>query len=428
MSIFYNDKEEYNCPLLTLNALKNLYFSQKENILAISQKKVSACTLEQAKYPMLSIELEGKTYSSPVARPDLFEDYYKEECYINHGRFFVSKSKCAMPLAFLDETLASSLSQEQMAFRKINPLSIESIEEVQNEQSFPINWFNAPRVDYSLNRLLHYTGTEAEHFQDYIIFVNYQKYIPAFIEYAKEQIKSGKAMDLVGPDNLSYLNNKMETPQAWNDSFSLPQMPAYHIKKPGKKGITIINIGVGPSNAKTISDHLAVLRPRFCMMAGHCGSLKKEHEIGDYIIGKDHLMFDFNDSQTEMHQSSFSHELQSSIFETKTHVGSVVSTSDRNWELRSTKIKKAFQDFDAIGIDMESAMLVQILESYGIPCSSFLCISDKPLHREVRLQKMAKLFYKERIINHLLNSLKIIEIVAQSNLRRSRKNDSPLFR
>jgi hypothetical protein len=33
-------------------------------------------------------------------------------------------------------------------------------------------------------------------------------------------------------------------------------------------GITFINIGVGPSNAKTITDHLAVLRPHCWMMLG----------------------------------------------------------------------------------------------------------------------------------------------------------------
>jgi AMP nucleosidase len=40
------------------------------------------------------------------------------------------------------------------------------------------------------------------------------------------------------------------------------QMPAYHLIAEGGCGITLVNIGVGPSNAKTITDHLAVLRPR----------------------------------------------------------------------------------------------------------------------------------------------------------------------
>jgi AMP nucleosidase len=38
-------------------------------------------------------------------------------------------------------------------------------------------------------------------------------------------------------------------------------MPYHLARTDGQGGITIVNIGVGPSNAKTITDHLAVLRP-----------------------------------------------------------------------------------------------------------------------------------------------------------------------
>ena len=46
------------------------------------------------------------------------------------------------------------------------------------------------------------------------------------------------------------------------------QMPAWHHMLPGRSGVTIVNIGVGPSNAKTITDHLAVLRPDLVLMSG----------------------------------------------------------------------------------------------------------------------------------------------------------------
>ena len=38
-------------------------------------------------------------------------------------------------------------------------------------------------------------------------------------------------------------------------------MPAYHMMAPDRSGITLVNIGVGRSNATTVCDHLAVLRP-----------------------------------------------------------------------------------------------------------------------------------------------------------------------
>src|SRR5690606_2170235 len=44
----------------------------------------------------------------------------------------------------------------------------------------PLALFTAPRVDYSLHRLRHYTGTEAEHFQNFVLFTNYQFYIDEF--------------------------------------------------------------------------------------------------------------------------------------------------------------------------------------------------------------------------------------------------------
>ena len=39
-------------------------------------------------------------------------------------------------------------------------------------------------IDYSLHRLYHYTGTDPEHFQNFVIFTNYQFYIDAFAESA----------------------------------------------------------------------------------------------------------------------------------------------------------------------------------------------------------------------------------------------------
>ncbi|MGO7616600.1 AMP nucleosidase, partial [Rhizobium ruizarguesonis] len=64
----------------------------------------------------------------------------------------------------------------------------------------------------------------------------------------------------------------------------LTQMPAYHMKKKGHAGITMINIGVGPSNAKTITDHVAVLRPHAWLMLGHCAGLRNSQRLGDYVL------------------------------------------------------------------------------------------------------------------------------------------------
>ncbi len=54
----------------------------------------------------------------------------------------------------------------------------------------------------------------------------------------------------------------------------------------------MINIGVGPSNAKTITDHLAVLRPQCWLMVGHCGGLRANQAIGDYVLAHAYLRDD----------------------------------------------------------------------------------------------------------------------------------------
>ena len=60
----------------------------------------------------------------------------------------------------------------------------------------------------------------------------------------------------------------------------------------GRRGITLVNIGVGPSNAKTICDHLAVLRPEAWLMIGHCGGLRPSQSIGDYVLAHAYLRDD----------------------------------------------------------------------------------------------------------------------------------------
>src|SRR5260370_4509446 len=70
-------------------------------------------------------------------------------------------------------------------------------------------------------------------------------------------------------------------------------MPAYTLMgSDDKGGITIVNIGVGPSNAKNATDHLAVLRPHCWLMIGHCGGLRQAQTIGDYGLAHGYLRRD----------------------------------------------------------------------------------------------------------------------------------------
>ena len=53
----------------------------------------------------------------------------------------------------------------------------------------PLSLFDGPRVDFSLARLRHYTGTPVEHTQRYLLFTNYVRYVDEFVRWAVEELK-----------------------------------------------------------------------------------------------------------------------------------------------------------------------------------------------------------------------------------------------
>src|SRR5215469_1605864 len=117
--------------------------------------------------------------------------------------------------------------------------------------------FGPERMALSIDRLRHYTGTAPDAFQRYVLLTNYSWHVDEF---------RAALPGCTGPDSADR------------------QMPAWHYELPGRVGLTIVNIGVGPSNAKTITDHLAVLRPDLVLMIGHCGGLRNHQEIGDLVL------------------------------------------------------------------------------------------------------------------------------------------------
>ena len=144
----------------------------------------------------------------------------------------------------------------------------------------PLALFTAARVDYSLHRLRHYTGTAPEHFQNFVLFTNYQFYIDEFVR-ARPRGDGRRRQRLHRLRRAGQRGRRAAPalpPQPGDDLGAppprLPQMPAYHLVRADRSGITMVNIGVGPANAKTITDHIAVLRPHAWMMLGHCAGLR----------------------------------------------------------------------------------------------------------------------------------------------------------
>ncbi|MCM2344087.1 MAG: AMP nucleosidase, partial [Alphaproteobacteria bacterium] len=130
-------------------------------------------------------------YETTVTRPDIFSDYLFEQVrllLLNHETpIEIGVSETSIPIHFaLGEEfhLEGDLTAEQINALPLTfdqpDLSIMD-DEVANGthiqkpgEPSPLSLFRAPRIDLSLLRLKHYTGTAATHFQNYVIYTNYQ--------------------------------------------------------------------------------------------------------------------------------------------------------------------------------------------------------------------------------------------------------------
>ncbi len=406
---------------------------------------------------------EAGTYRTTITRPDIFEDYLFEQVALlidNHNRpVTIGLSDDPIPLPYVIETASAAISADDMRdlqrlftlpdLARIDDAIANGDHHSPAGSAKPLSLFSAERVDYSLLRLAHYTATRAEHFQRFVLFTNYQRYVEEFIAYARQAIDAGGEYDaFVEPGNVITTKSNGTTKSRGTRPEHLPQMPAYHLTRAGRAGITLINIGVGPSNAKTITDHLAVLRPHCWLMIGHCGGLRRTQLLGDYVLAHayvrdDHVLdadlppwvpipaiAEVQVALTASVQKITG--LKGRDMKTRLRTGTVFTTDDRDWELRRDAYVKRFNQSRAIAVDMESATIAANGYRFRVPYGTFLCVSDKPLHGEIKLPGMANKFYRERVGQHLrigietINSLRD-SVVEQLHSRKLRSFDEPAF-
>jgi AMP nucleosidase len=270
-------------------------------------------------------------------------------------------------------------------------------------------------------------ATAPQHFQNFVLFTNYQFYVDEFVQWAKEVLAQGEGgyTALVEPGNVI----TKAGPDAERIGMPLaraPQMPSYHLVRGKHMGITLINIGVGPSNAKTITDHVAVLRPSAWLMLGHCAGLRTTQRLGDYVLAhgyvrQDHVLDDdlplwvpvppLAEIQIALEQavadvSGLSGWELKKIMRT----GTVASIDNRNWELRDhhEPVRRLSQS-RAIALDMESGTIAANGFRFRVPYGTLLCVSDKPLHGELKLPGMASDFYRTQVGQHLHIGIRALE-------------------
>ena len=394
-------------------------------------------------------------FETTVTRPDLYASYYLEQLTLllqNHGaELEVGTSSQPIPVHFSfaeNDHIEGSLSvQRRQLMRDVFDLPDLAVMDdgIANGthvsragEAQPLSLFTAPRVDYSLHRLRHYTGTAPEHFQNFLLFTNYQFYIDEFVRLGHEAMADpdSEYVAFVEPGNV--LTRRIGSPAVYGDELGkvpprLPQMPAYHLMRADRSGISMVNIGVGPANAKTITDHIAVLRPHAWIMLGHCAGLRNSQQLGDYVLAhgyvrEDHVLDEelplwvpvpaLAEIQMALEAAvSDVTQLKGAELKRIMRTGTVASTDNRNWELLPDNgPQRRFSQSRAVALDMESATIAANGFRFRVPYGTLLCVSDKPLHGEIKLPGMANHFYRERVDQHLRIGMRAIELLREQGV------------
>ncbi|WP_210530086.1 AMP nucleosidase [Rubellimicrobium arenae] len=390
------------------------------------------------------------TYSTTITRPRLFASYLEQQIGLlirNHAvRVVVGPSRTPIPVHFaVTNDARLSVPQEGvMEFPLRDVFDVPDLatmnDDIVNGDGFlypdgsiPLAPFTAQRVDYSLARLSHYTATDPDHFQNHVLFTNYQFYVEEFEAYARQQIASPDSgyTAFVGPGNAVITEAEAHLPVPGK----LPQMPTYHLKRADGQGITLVNIGVGPSNAKTATDHIAVLRPHAWLMVGHCAGLRNSQRLGDFVLAhaylrEDHVLDDdlpiwvpipaLAEIQIALERAVAEvTELDGYELKRIMRTGTVATIDNRNWELRdqSGPVARLSQS-RAVALDMESATIAANGFRFRVPYGTLLCVSDKPLHGELKLPGMASDFYRTQVARHLMIGIRAMERLREEPLER----------
>jgi len=407
-------------------------------------------------------------YETTITHPRAFRRYLLEQLnplLAEYGaRIEVSLSDQEIPYPYVleraDEITGSNVTAADLARQFPTPQLSSVGDEIADGQweqhpgePRPLSLFDAARVDYSLRRLVHYTGSDWRHVQQWILLTNYHRYVDQFIRWGRDQLADANTpftrLVLPGGSRIER-GDPPEQGDAIVASYEWHrfQMPAYHLVAPDGEGVTLVNIGVGPSNAKNITDHLAVLRPNCWLMVGHCGGLRDTQRIGDYVLAHAYLRQDrildalvppdipipaLAEIQIALQDAAaLVTGAKGEALKGLLRTGTVVTNDDRNWELRFTMESRRINLSRAIAVDMESGTIAAQGFRLRVPYGTLLCVSDKPLHGEIKLPGAANAFYARAVAQHLEIGLKALDLLRTRretlHSRKLRSFDEPPFR
>lgn len=206
------------------------------------------------------------------------------------------------------------------------------------------------------NWLPRYTGMPLDQFGEYILVTNFGDYVRRFARMFDCKI--------YGEDR---------TMQAATNS----------------QGLTIINYGIGSSNAATIMDLLTAVMPKGVLFLGKCGGLKKSTEIGHFIlpiaaIRGEGTSDDYFPPEVPALPSFKLHKFVSDkILEhgVDYRTGVIYTTNRRVWE-HDEAFHRKLKEMTCIGIDMETATMFIVGHANEIAHGALLLVSDVPVTPE----------------------------------------------
>ena len=410
----------------------------------------------EVRYPKLTVEVErwrpidrsepfgyvdeAGTYSAVISRPDLMEPYLTAQL-----EALTSNYPCSVEVGYSDVAIPPAYIKGMPPIDETANLPRPTLDEVHdaivdghwdafNGAEKPLFHFGPQRFDLALARLEHYTGIEADSLQRFILFTNYAMHVTEFVKFGLRELSD--------PDSR-YTRLVLPSGETVSDTVALEdleleskfQMPRYDLVTEDGDGITMINIGVGPSNAKTITDSLAVLRPEAWIMIGHCAGLDARMRIGDLILGNayerhDHVLDDYLRRELPIPAVP---EIQRTLEKAVSKVygsdaslmrtGTVLSTGDRNWEWKDPRdLWEWLRGSTAAAVDMESCTIAANGYRYRVPYGTLLAVSDLPLHAVPKLPAGAQAFYSNSKEAHVMCAVRAVEKLARHPERlRTRK-------
>lgn len=410
---------------------------------ALKRGKPSSHLELSGRYPIFGMSVDGKpprvdgtqsygfckrgrgVYASTVTQPGVFGEYWRE----NLGRLLSSHpdvkiavgiSSQEIPLDFaldvskFDEAVRENFDRRPRLKRAVcwanQPITGD----------FPLAPFPAMDTDNGLSRLAYYTGLKPEDIQETVLITNYDEFLYAFEDRAREQ--NGESTFVI-PDSF-----KEDDDESQIGMKKHPQFPAFSLKKPNRKGITVIRIGVGSSNAATLMTYLAPSRPSLVLMVGHCAAGRPywQQPLDSYVLGRayhrnscplaepgvmlvplDVKLPEIDEINRDIYWSvGQEHGLEHSQIPTILTGGTIVQTSYRPWD----DLEGAWEVFSRhkpVGIEMETGTVVAAGYYYRIPYGVCHIVTDHPIEGRVKTRMEAR--RDDRVRRHLNVVLRAVE-------------------